>query len=141
VHRDLKPQNILLDKNGHAHLADMGIARASKDSSHEKTKESTVKGTEKWMSPEMRVDWDKNSQSTLIKLPNSDIFSLGLIVLFCLSDSNKFESVRDKLNKNEETLREYIDYDFRKTLFNGQFFYMSKCMLSYSPHTRPKVKQ
>ena len=50
VHRDLKPQNIMIDKRGHAHIMDFGIARSMK--SKGVTTSGMMIGTPEYMSPE-----------------------------------------------------------------------------------------
>jgi hypothetical protein len=57
------------------------------------------------MSPEMlKADF---SSATDIQLPKSDIFSLGLIALYCL-DSKHFNNQK-KLNEDEKVLENYLD--------------------------------
>jgi serine/threonine protein kinase len=55
IHRDIKPENILLAQ-GHARLADFGVARAAQDAdtagADELTRAGHVVGTPKYMSPE-----------------------------------------------------------------------------------------
>jgi serine/threonine protein kinase len=50
VHRDLKPQNIMIDKQGHAHIMDFGIARSMKTKGV--TTSGMMIGTPDYMSPE-----------------------------------------------------------------------------------------
>jgi tetratricopeptide (TPR) repeat protein len=51
IHRDIKPENILLAQ-GHARLADFGIARAAEVTGEELTRVGTAVGTPKYMPPE-----------------------------------------------------------------------------------------
>ena len=81
-------------------------------------------GTPKWMSLEMRRSLINNSKVET-ELPKSDIFSLGLITLYCLDTPNlkKYlspllsefcdiettkENVEDHLKKLKEMLEKYI---------------------------------
>lgn len=68
AHRDIKPQNIMLDKNGVIKVMDFGIARVS--SSHTMTQAGTFLGTPYYMSPEQA-----QGKETDIR---SDIYSVGI---------------------------------------------------------------
>lgn len=70
VHRDMKPQNIMIDREGNAHIMDFGIARMM--SASELTEEGAVIGTPDYMSPE-QVDGKEADQ-------RADLYSLGVIV-------------------------------------------------------------
>jgi serine/threonine protein kinase/tetratricopeptide (TPR) repeat protein len=70
VHRDLKPQNIMIDCDGNAHIMDFGIARIM--ASPGMTKEGTIIGTPDYMSPE-QVDGKEADQ-------RADLYSLGVII-------------------------------------------------------------
>ena len=72
VHRDLKPGNIIVAKNGVAKLMDFGIAKASTNLFHT-TVADTTKGTPYYMSPE-QVAGAKDLKAT------SDIFALGSVL-------------------------------------------------------------
>lgn len=70
VHRDLKPQNIMIDKGGNAKIMDFGIARSIKEKGI--TGPSMLIGTPEYMSPE-QVEAKEIDQ-------RSDIYSLGVIL-------------------------------------------------------------
>jgi len=70
IHRDLKPHNIMIDKEGQARIMDFGIARSLDTKGL--TGEGVVIGTPEYMSPE-QVDG-------LEADPRSDIYSLGVVI-------------------------------------------------------------
>lgn len=70
VHRDLKPQNIMIDAEGNARIMDFGIARSLNEKSI--TGAGVMIGTPEYMSPE-QVEGKEVDQ-------RSDIYSLGVIL-------------------------------------------------------------
>ncbi len=75
VHRDLKPQNIMIDTEGNARIMDFGIARTIH--AEGLTAEGTVIGTPEYMSPEQAVGEETDQRS--------DIYSLGVILFEMLT--------------------------------------------------------
>ena len=73
IHRDIKPQNIFVSKNGDYKLGDFGIAKTI-----EKTSGGTKIGTYKYMAPEVY-----NNQPYSY---TSDIYSLGLVLHWLLNE-------------------------------------------------------
>jgi serine/threonine protein kinase/tetratricopeptide (TPR) repeat protein len=69
IHRDLKPQNILIDTHGHVRIMDFGLARTLEQSGI--TRSGMIVGTADYMSPEQARGDEIDSRS--------DLFSLGLI--------------------------------------------------------------
>jgi len=75
VHRDVKPANILVTRDGQARLGDFGIARLIDVSTL--TLDGTTLGTAAYMAPEQL----ENHQVG----PHADVWSLGLVLLECLT--------------------------------------------------------
>jgi tRNA A-37 threonylcarbamoyl transferase component Bud32 len=70
VHRDVKPQNVLIDSEGSAKVTDFGIARTLDQEGL--TADGRVLGTTDYVSPEQALGHDVNGQS--------DIYSLGVVL-------------------------------------------------------------
>jgi eukaryotic-like serine/threonine-protein kinase len=56
VHRDIKPHNVLISKDGKVRITDFGIARSGGSTEDSFTKTGTVMGTWAFMAPEQRVN-------------------------------------------------------------------------------------
>ena len=83
VHRDIKPENILIEQ-GHAILADFGIARAASESGNKLTETGMSVGTPTYMSPEQSMGGDQIDG-------RSDQYSLGCVLYELLAGQPPFD--------------------------------------------------
>jgi serine/threonine protein kinase/tetratricopeptide (TPR) repeat protein len=85
VHRDVKPENVLLDQaTGRALLADFGIARAVvADSGGSSTGQGVAVGTPVYMSPEQAAGEEIDSRS--------DLYALGVVAYEMLAGHPPFQ--------------------------------------------------
>jgi WD40 repeat protein/DNA-binding SARP family transcriptional activator len=95
VHRDVKPNNILLDEEGNAYLADFGIAKDVAAS--DRTEPGAVKGSLLYLAPE------QISGETIT--PRTDVYALGVVLYEALVGEHPLDGVPD-LAVYERQLRE-----------------------------------
>ena len=82
VHRDIKPQNILVDRDGNAKVVDFGIAKGAQDVNL--TEAGTGMGTVHYVSPEQA----RGEPAT----PASDLYSTGVVLFEMLTKRLPFEA-------------------------------------------------
>ena len=82
VHRDLKPQNVMLDRQGKASVMDFGIARST--SASNMTRTGALMGTPTYMSPEQAQGQKVDARS--------DLYTLGIIFYELLTGNPPFEA-------------------------------------------------
>ncbi len=80
VHRDVKPQNVLIDEEGSAKVTDFGIARSLDDDGL--TADGRVLGTTDYVSPEQALGHAVTGQS--------DLYSLGIVLFEMLTGGVPF---------------------------------------------------
>src|SRR3954447_3866934 len=80
VHRDVKPQNVIIDAEGTAKVADFGIARAANS---EMTETGAIVGTVQYLSPEQAQGRPVDSRS--------DLYSAGVVLYELLTGQVPFD--------------------------------------------------
>ena len=108
IHRDIKPDNILLDENNNVKISDFGLAAIVRDENEENKNKSaelfsegTLVGHVKYACPDILEGEKYNYQA--------DIFSLGLTILYLMSFKNPIEIIK---NKEDQTKRRKIKIEY-----------------------------
>lgn len=115
VHRDLKPQNIMVDEDGNARIMDFGIARSL--AAKGITGAGVMIGTPEYMSPE-QVEGNEVDQ-------RSDLYSLGIILYEMVTGTVPFEGdtpfsvgvkQKSEIPKNPRELNSQIPEDLSRLI-------------------------
>ncbi|MBE7467232.1 MAG: serine/threonine protein kinase [Planctomycetes bacterium] len=85
VHRDVKPENIMMTFDGVAKLMDLGLARALGPQFQPLTKDGLAVGTPHYISPEQ-------AQGERDLTPGTDLYSLGVVLFQCVTGQLPFEA-------------------------------------------------
>jgi serine/threonine protein kinase len=111
IHRDVKPSNILITKDGQVKIADFGIAKIE---SSELTQIGTVLGTPSYMSPEQFMGLTADRRS--------DIYSAGVILYQFLTGERPFTGsnmtiVMHKVLNEAPTFRNKLNPDLPEAIY------------------------
>ena len=132
IHRDLKPQNIMIDKAGNAHIMDFGIALSL--NAKGLTTAGMMIGTPDYMSPEQVEAKDVDQRS--------DIYSLGVIVYEMLTRRVPFEGDtalsialkhKTEMPKNPREINEHVPEELSNVIL--------KCMEKNREKRYQKVEE
>lgn len=82
IHRDIKPQNVMVDRQLNTKLLDFGVAKLAEDTGGIKTVAGTMFGTLNYIAPEIFNGAPATKQS--------DIYSLGLVLYMMFTGKSPF---------------------------------------------------
>jgi serine/threonine protein kinase len=109
VHRDVKPDNILVSKDlKTVKISDLGIAKWNKEETHQVTMTGAIIGTPKFMSPEQAKESKHIDYRT-------DIYSLGASLYYMLTGKDPFQG------SSALHVMDKIKTGFEEGLKNGNF--------------------
>ena len=126
IHKDLKPQNIMLTKSGDIKIMDFGISETFR-SSKSRLKDTSKSGTPVYMSPEHLLGRDVGKES--------DIWSFGVMIYELLSgkqlysgqsytdiltqiERNRFEAIPGISDKINFLIKKCLQYDYKDRFRN-----------------------
>ena len=100
VHRDVKPQNVLLDEDGRVYLADFGIAKML-EASGGLTATGMITGTPNYMAPEQFLQHPVNAAT--------DVYALGVVLFEMLVGQKPFRPTESSTSGHSKTSRELLE--------------------------------
>ena len=86
VHRDLKPDNVIVDRHGSVRLLDFGLAKAVGDGSTLSGDQSLL-GTLQFMAPEQTLEGGQKDIT-----PAADVYALGIMLYWLLTGAYPYNS-------------------------------------------------
>ena len=137
-HRDIKPQNILVFKNNIYKIADFGEAKQIENINSNFISNS-LRGTELYMSPLLFNGLRTGQIDIRHNIFKSDVYSLGLCILFAASLLSKsLYDIRKFMDMNE--IRNYLN-NILKNKYSKNFIDLVGLMLEIHEKNRPDFIQ
>lgn len=126
LHRDLKPTNILLTRNGEVKVVDFGGARADFEGRKAHTSNMTL-GSPGYMAPERMVGEDS---------PAGDVYSLG-VILYELVTGRSFGETKARPSAH----RELVERAMAAARLRPELDALIRELVAFDPAARPSARE
>ncbi len=129
IHRDVKPKNIMINQDGVAKLADMGLARAISDKEAAEAEAGKAFGTPYYISPE-QIRGEK------VIGPPSDIYSLGATLYHMVTGNVPFDGKNPSAVMHKHLKAELVPPDHVNPKLSGGISEVIEMMMNKEPRKR-----
>ena len=135
IHRDIKPDNIILQNNNQIKLLGFGISAYIEHPNNKLVSKKTIKGEMRFVPPEMlfyglHPDYDYKM----------DIFSLGFTMYSLMNPSNKGEINLPQITKRINGTFTRIEQNLENKIYNPKLIEFVKCLYENDKNKRPTAK-
>lgn len=129
IHRDVKPKNIMINQEGVAKLADMGLARAVSDKEAAEAEAGKAFGTPYYISPE-QIRGEKDIG------PPSDIYSLGATLYHMVTGNVPFDGKNPSAVMHKHLKAELVAPDHVNPKLSAGISEVIEMMMAKDPRKR-----
>ncbi|MBS0188097.1 MAG: serine/threonine protein kinase [Planctomycetes bacterium] len=131
IHRDVKPKNIMITKEGVAKLADMGLARAMNDKEMAEAEAGKAFGTPYYISPE-QIRGEVNITAA------ADIYSLGATLYHMVTGSVPYDGKNPSAVMHKHLKAELVPPDHVNPKLSAGISEVIEMMMNKDPKQRYK---
>ncbi|MEO1535969.1 MAG: serine/threonine-protein kinase [Planctomycetota bacterium] len=132
IHRDVKPKNVMITKEGVVKLADMGLARAVSDKEAAEAEAGKAFGTPYYISPE-QIRGEREIG------PPADIYSLGATFYHMVTGSVPFEGKNPSAVMHKHLKTDLVPPDHVNPKLSAGVSEVIEMMMAKSPSSRYKT--
>lgn len=129
VHRDVKPKNVMINEQGIAKLADMGLARAMSDKDAAEAEQGKAFGTPYYIAPEQ-------IRGELTIGPPADIYSLGCTLYHMVTGAVPFDGKNPSAVMHKHLKSEAVPPDHVNPKLSSGISEVIEMMMAKSPKAR-----